>query len=152
MIGRIVNRVLEAARHNQVIVPIVTVNVPGSPFGLINSPEEIPKLKGLRGSTENRSPCRARLSPSQECTREENTEKGRSICLVIDGKPLKELVMFYIYPRLHRCDNDKTRQDRANFPTHPQIVPSKLNFCRIVSKGVTPHTPTGRVSEIDLSQ
>ena len=35
-----------------------------------------------------------------------------------------------------------TRQDRANFPAHPKVVPSKLNFCRIVSKrgDTTPHT------------
>jgi len=96
--GRIENRVLEAARLAQLLVPIVTVKGFGEPFGLINSPEEIPKLKGPLGSMENRSLCRARLSPSRECTREEGIEGGRSICLVIDAKTLEELIMFYILP------------------------------------------------------
>jgi len=150
--GRIENRVLEAARHAQVIVPRVTVKSFGEPFWFEQFIRRNTWLKGLRGSTDNRSLCRARLPPSHECTKEEYIESGRSICLVFDARTLEELIMFYIYPRLHRCDSDKTRQDRANFPTHPKVVPSKLNFCRIGSKGVIPHTPTGRVSEIDLSQ
>jgi len=50
------------------------------PFGLIHSPDEIPKLKGLQGGMDNRSLCRVRLSflLSRECPRDKDMKGGTS--------------------------------------------------------------------------